>query len=209
MIAALFADYCKAQIYIEPVVGYQIDLNSTKRFQQINTAVQCSFKQSKGYEFILQLQKSWSLQFVSNDSSFTPNPALPVYANAKKTIRPLASLLALGNRITVAGKNSNNIFSVVLYTGLMSQKIAVSYQYDKNNYTILNPDKTQLRVGIFISGGIEYMRLIKTDRVFFQLNVATPPYGKKINYPSSFGFMAPLSFNAGYSILIKKNNDEK
>jgi hypothetical protein len=206
---SLFDGYCVAQFYIEPVIGYQIDLNNKNRFEQINSAVQCSFKKSKNYEFVLQLQKSWPLPFFSNDSSFSQNPALPVYANAKKTIRPASSLFAIGHRITVTGKNSSNIFLVVLYTGITSQKIQVSYQYDKSNYTILNPDQTQERVGIIFSGGLEYMRLLKNGRLFIQLNFVTEPVGKKIKYPSSFDFIAPLSLNAGYSIPIKKNKHEK
>jgi hypothetical protein len=197
-----FAAYCVAQIYIEPVIGYQIDLNNKKRLNQINSAIQFSWKVSKYYGLVFQLQKGWPLPYVSSDSSFSTNPALPVYASAKKTIRPSVTSFAIGQRITVIGKNSVNIFSFIAYTGLTAQKIGVSYAYDKNNYTILNPDKTQKRVSVFLSAGAEYMHLLKNGRFFTQLIFSTPPIGKKIKYPSSFKFLAPLSFNAGYSIPL-------
>lgn len=199
----LFIAGSKAQVYLEPFTGYQTDLNSND-FKQINTGLQCSFKKSRGYEFVLQLQKSWPLNFVAADSSFTPNPALPVYASTKKTIRPAALSFAIGHRIKVAGKKTANIFSILIYTGITYQNIKVNYQYDKSNYTVLNPDKTQSRAGFFMSGGAEYMRQFKNGRIFFQLIAASPPVGKKIKYPSSFNFMAPLAFNAGYSIPFKK-----
>lgn len=193
---------CKAQVYLEPFIGYQTDLNSND-FKQVNTGLQCSFKKSKGYEFVLQIQESWAIPFIAADSSFTPNPALPVYASAKKTIRPKASSFSVGHRFVVAGKKTANIFSILFNTGITYQNIKVSYQYDKSNYTILNPDKTQSRLGLYISGGSEYMRLLTNGRIFFQLNVATPPFGKKIKYPSSFYFMAPLAINIGYAVAIK------
>lgn len=198
-----FFNCCLAQTYLEPFIGYQTDLNSND-FKQLNTGLQCSFKKSKRYEFILQLQKSWPLAFTTSQAAFTPNPSLPVYINAKKDIRPGAMSMAIGHRIKVAGKATANIFSVIVFTGGTYQHIKVNYQYDKNNYSILNPDKTQQRVGLFLSGGAEYMRIIKSGRIFFQLNAATPPAGKKPDYPSSFNFMAPLAFNAGYAVLIKK-----
>jgi hypothetical protein len=151
-----------------------------------------------------QLQKSWPLPYVSNDSSFSTNPTLPVYASAKKILRPSATSFAVGHRLKVVGKKSVNIFSLIAYTGLTAQKINVNYTYDKNNYTILNPDKTQKRISVFLSAGAEYMHLLKNSRFFIQLIFSTPPIAKKINYPSSFNFLAPLSFNAGYSIQLKK-----
>jgi hypothetical protein len=199
-----FAAYCIAQVYIGPIIGYQIDLNNKKRLNQINSAIQFDWKVSKYYGMIFQLQKGWPLPYISSDSSFSSNPALPVYASAKKTIRPSAISFAIGHRIMVKGKNSANIFSFIAYTGLTAQKIAVSYSYDKNNYTILNPDQTKKRISGFLSAGVEYMHLLKNGRFFTQLIFSTPPVGKKIKYPSSFNFLVPLSFNAGYSIPLKK-----
>jgi hypothetical protein len=205
----LFTGRSTAQVCIEPVIGYQIDLNNKKGFKQINSAIQFHCKVTKYYGLVFQLQKGWPVSAVSRDSSFTANPALPVYVNARKTIRPAALSFAIGHRIIVAGKKKADNFSVIFYTGVTSQKIDVSYAYDRNNYTILNPDLTQKRVSIFFSGGIEYIRLIKNARLFAQLVFATEPIGRNIKYPSSFQFMAPLSFNAGYSIPSNKTKHEK
>ena len=204
LVINLSAFNCIAQFYIEPVIGYQIDMNNS-RFIQINSAIQFAFKRSKRYEFILLVQRSWPLSHVSSDSSFTANPSLPLYAAAQKTILPGAFSFSAGHRFVVAGKNSVNKLSLLINTGLTAQKIKVSYGYDKNNYTILNPDKTQNRLSVFVSGGVEYMRLLKSGRLFFQINVSSPPAGKSFKYPSSFQLMAPINFSAGYSIPIKKS----
>jgi hypothetical protein len=204
MLAAnLLVFTCSAQVYIEPVAGYQLDMNHSG-FRQINSAVQFSFKQSSRYEFILLVQKSWPLSLISYDSSFTANPSLPLFSLAQKTIQPGSFTLSLGHRWVVAGATGPNKFSLLLNTGVTLQRIKVRYQYDKSNYTILNPDQTQERFSVFVSGGVEYMRLLKTGRLFFQIIVSSPPAGKSFKYPSSFQLMAPISFNAGYSIPIKK-----
>ena len=204
----LFTIACKAQLYIEPVAGFQYDINNHNKFKQINTAIQLSFRKNRHYEFILLLQKTWPLKNLSGDSSFSTNPALPLYSNAEKTIRVSSYSLAAGHRITITGGKTNNIFSVILYAGLNVQRFAVAYKYDKNNYTILNPDKTLTAEGLFISGGFEYMRKLKKGRFFTQLIIASPPTAK-LKYPASFNIMAPIYLNAGYSILIKKSKHEK
>lgn len=204
----LLTTACKAQLYIEPVAGLQYDINNHNKFKQINTAVQLTLRTNRQYEIILLLQKTWPLKYLSGDSSFSINPGLPLYSNAEKTIRASSFSLAVGNRITITGGKTNNIFSVILYAGLNAQRFAVAYKYDKNNYTILNPDRTLTAEGLFISGGFEYMRKLKKGRFFTQLIIASTPTAK-LKYPASFGLMAPLYLNAGYSILIKKSKREK
>lgn len=204
VILQTFAHYGKAQTNVEPYIGWQKDLNSSV-FKQLNTGVQLNFKESPAYEFILQLQRSWPMATVSYDSAFTTNTDLPVYASAKKIIKPAAFSFAIGHRITVAGKNTANVFNIIIYTGIRLQGINVKYKYDRDNYTILNPDKTIIRTGFYVSGGAEYMRLLKNGRIFFQLAASTESLHRKIKYPASFNFLAPLSFNTGYSFNIKKN----
>lgn len=114
------AQNAKAQANVEPFVGLQRDLNGGK-FNQLNTGVQLSLKQSAAYEFIVQLQRSWPVALVSQDSAFTTNTDLPVYAGAKKSIRPAANSFALGHRIAVAGKNTANVFFIIIYTGIRFQ----------------------------------------------------------------------------------------
>jgi hypothetical protein len=207
--ANIITSCCVAQVYIEPAIGYKTDLNNKKGFKMFNTALQCSWKISKQYEFVVQLQKGSPFPSVFNDPSFSLNPALPLYASAKKTIRPSDLSFALGHRIKVAGKKTGNALYAILYSGITSQKLTVDYSYDKNNYTILNPDQTQKRFSVFFSGGAEYVRTIKGNRFFIQLLFATGPLQTKVFYPSSFRFMVPLSFNAGYSVKIKKGKHEK
>ena len=200
---------CAAQTYLEPISGYQVDPNYSSRFQQINTGAQIAFRKSRRYEFILRLQKSWALPYHSSDSSFTANPALPLYSPALKTIEPGAWYLTIDHRFILGSKSKNHQFSILLLTGLTSQNLKVTYQYDKNNYIILNPDKTQQVSSLSIGTGFEYMRRFKDNRLFVRLTIDAPLAGGSINYPSSFTYMSPIAFNAGYSVLIKKKKDEK
>ena len=206
---ALPGTECIAQLYIEPVIGYQQDINNHGRFTQINSGVQAAISKSRHYELVLRLQKSWGIAYRSHDSSFTVNPSLGLYANANKTILPDAWYFSIDHRFKLNSNNNKYQFSFLLLTGITVQKLTVNYQYDKDNYIILNPDQTQKKVGLSVGTGVEFMRFFDDNRLFVQLTISSPPSGNRIKYPSSFSFMAPLAINAGYSILIKKKKHEK
>ena len=190
------------QVYLEPFAGYQKDLNNPG-FHLLNTGLQLAYKKGRHYELIFQLQKSWPGARRSNDSSFTLNPALPLYTTAAKKISPAAYTAGVGHRLKILGRKTNNSVFVKIYTGVVYQHLAVDYQYDRTNYTILNPDKTLNGAGLFLSGGLEYMRQLGAGRLLAELNFSTPPLTGKRSYPYSFNFMAPFSINIGYSILLK------
>ncbi len=192
-----------AQVYIEPFAGYQKDLNN-KNFQLLNTGVQLAYKKGRRYEMILQLQKSWPFGRHSTDSSFTLHPNLPLYSAAAKQIRPWAITAAFGNRFKILGIHSKNGVYAKVFAGFVYQRISVNYQYDKTNYIVLNPDKTLQAAGVFLSGGLEYMRQLPKGRLFGEINFSTPPATGKLDYPYSFNLMAPFSINIGYSIVLKK-----
>jgi hypothetical protein len=210
LIGILFVCNCDAQFYIEPILGYQKDLNKNSKLKQLNTAINICWKVGPKYELILQVQRSWPSSYKSTDPAYTTNPALPVYAAANKSISPSALSLLIGHRIKLAGRSGNNSLFVNLSAGVSDQQIKVDYSYDKNNYTILNPDKTVKETGLYLSGGIEYMRNLKTGRIITQLLFGGFIH-EEINYPNSFYFLVPFSFNVGYSIPIFKKNkhDEK
>jgi len=201
ILAILLPKRSFSQFYLEPFVGYQKNLNSPKN-NMLNTGVQLALKLKK-YEFLIQVQKSWPQSLSGVDSSFTTNTSLPLSAPAYKTINTSAFTFAIGNRLKVAGGKTKNSYFIKLYTGVMFQNNAVKYDYDKANYIILNPDKTINVTGLFVSGGFEYMRQIKSNRLFVELNFSSPPSGN-IKYPSSFNLMAPVTINIGYSIKISK-----
>ncbi len=202
IIIGLLPNVSFAQIYIEPLAGYQVDLDNQRRNKLFNTGVQLALRM-KRYEFLVQLQKSWSQKFNYTDSSFTLNPNLPLYAPAAKTIHPSIYSLGVGNRIKIFGRKTNGSLFAKLSLGIMYQRIAVAYQYDKVNYTVLNPDKTQNTAGIYVSAGIEYIYQLKKNRLFAELNFSSPP-GSSSNYPNSFRLVAPASLNIGYSIQLSK-----
>ncbi len=194
---------CEAQLYLAPVAGYQVDINNNGRFKQISTALQLNLKKSNYYELIVLVQKTWPVAAGFSDTAFSQNPSLALFTAAAKTIRPASFSIAVGHKVAILGANTNKIVSLLMFSGFTFQKMEVAYQFDKANYTVLNPDKTLYVDGLYLSWGIEYMRVINNGRLFFQLVAATPPIRKKINYPASFNFLAPLSFNAGYAFQIK------
>lgn len=209
LLGILFFCNCDAQFYIEPILGYQIDLNKNSKLKQLNSAINICWKARPKYELILQVQRSWPISHKSSDPSYTTNPLLPVYAAANKTVSPSALSLLVGHRIKLAGRSGNNSLFVNLAAGVSNQQIKVDYSYDKNNYTILNPDKSVNETGLYVSGGIEYMRKLKTGRIFTQVLFGGFIH-EKIDYPNSFYFLVPFSLNIGYSIPISKNKrDEK
>lgn len=211
LLGILFFNNCNAQFYIEPIFGFQQDVNTGSKFKQLSTALNINWRVGPKYkyELYLQVQRGWPSSYKSTDASYTTNPALPIYAPANKTISPSALSFLIGHRIKLAGRKSNNSLFVNLSAGVSSQQVKVDYNYDKNNYTILNPDKTVKETGLCINGGLEYIRNLKTGRIFTQLLVGGFIH-EEINYPNSFGFLAPLTFNIGYSLpFFKKNNDEK
>lgn len=199
----LFTKLTKAQIYLEPIVGYQNGLNNSGHFSQINSAIQFSFipSRKKGSPFSLQFQKSWPLAYHAVDSSFSLNPSLPLYSPAKKTIKASNYSFSVSKHFKIYGNQPTGTFNIVLGVGVTHQHILVEYDYDKSNYTVLNPDQTQDITNYFLSGGVEYIKTLKVGRVFAQINFSTR--GGKNSYPTSFGFMAPITLNIGYSILIK------
>jgi hypothetical protein len=202
------ATQCTAQIFIEPIVGYQADVSNHLHFTQINTGVQAAYAIAKNYELVLRVQRSWGFAYRSADSSFTANPSLPLYAAAKKTITPSSWFFSVDHRFKLNSRNPNHRFSFLFLTGVTNQKLTVNYRYDKEDYTILDPDVTQKKFSSFLGAGLEYMRLLGDNRLLVQLTISDPLVGD-ITYPSSFSFMAPLAFNVGYSIFIKKKKHEK
>jgi len=209
LLGILFFCNCDAQIYVEPIVGFQKDLNKESKLKQINSALNISWKVGRTLEVILQVQRSWPIAYKSSDASYTTNPSLPVYAAANKSISPSALSLLVGQRLKLAGRATNNSLFFTSYLGVSNQQIKVDYSYDKNNYTILNPDKSVNETGLYVSGGLEYMRNLKFGRVFAQL-LAGGFIHEDINYPNSFYFLVPLSINVGYSIpVFKKKKHEK
>jgi len=200
-----------AQFYLEPIAGYALDVNNSNGFKMFNTALQFAYKQNKHSEIFVRLQLCSPLSnHKSVDSSFTTDQSLPLYSPARKTIKPSMFTAAFGNRIRLNGSNKRYVISIMFFGGYSNQKIKVSYEYDRKNYTILNPDKTMEKDGFFLGGGFEYMRIIGNGRLLFQMNISSVPITEQTkNYPNSFhDFMTPIAFNLGYSIPLKTGKHE-
>jgi len=201
--------YSSAQSYIEPIIGYQLDLKKDNKFKQFNAGLQYSIALGKSHELFLMCLNSFSTPYHGTDSSFAINPSLPLVQIVKKDIRVKALAFAVGQRFTLKTIGTNNTFFFLLLTGLKIETASVTYTYNKNDYTILNPDVTRKRTGFYMGFGLEYVRTLPFGRMFANIHIDTPPFGKGNVYPSSFSFMTPLSMNIGYSIKLKKTSYEK
>jgi len=169
----------------------------------INSGLQISWKKSSSYELFIQIQKSWSLNNNIPETFYTANPSLPLTSNGIKTISPSTETVSLGHRFGVTGKKFNGSINILLQTGFAYQKMKVTYNNDKQNYTVLNPDNTQQKNGYFIAAGAEYVKQLTHGRIFFQALIGPQPLFSKLPKNISFNMMAPLSLNAGYSYIIK------
>jgi hypothetical protein len=195
-----------AQIFIEPLAGYGIDLMNKPELKQINTSVQLAFRKKRSELFVF-VQKTWPGGYSSYDSSFTVNPSLPLYTSARKKVSPNSLSLGFGYRGTLVGRQTKPHLSLLLFTALSYQKIAITYNYDKSNYTILNPDKTQKTTSLIGGIGLQYSLPVKKGQLFLQAVVTSPP-ATKIKYPSSFLYSTTLSFDVGYSFQLKRHEEK-
>jgi len=198
----------KAQWFIEPLTGYQQDLSNHGRFPLFDLGLQATLDRSRKYELIIRLQHGIGFSQHGIDSSFTSNPALPLYAAAHKTLLPSAGYLSFDQRFKFRTRRPGHQFSVLLLLGINTQKVTVNYQYDKANYTVLNPDVTEKMSRLCVGTGVEYMRVLKNSRMFVQLTLSSHPGGMSW-VPSSFSPMAPLAINFGYSVPLKRKNHEE
>jgi len=197
-----------AQIYLEPLTGYQTGVNRRPHFQQISTGLSAVWIAGRNYELSVRVQRNWGFAAHSVDSSFTTDPSLPLFAPAREVIVPTGWTFSLDHRFILKSQHPDRHFSILLFSGFSSQKIAVRYTGDAAHYTVLNPDATQKKFSLFGGTGMEYMKYLGPDRVFVQLTISSPPLNGVIKYPSSFSFMSPLSFLFGYSIHIKRKKHE-
>jgi hypothetical protein len=202
---------CKAQFYFEPLIGYQIDQSYNGRdgkFNQFNSAISFIWQCDDKYGVGIQIQRTFPRQYHSIDSSFTANPAFPIYAPAYKTITVKFYSVSIAQHIYIFGWKNQSRINLIVNEGIMNVSMNVSYNYDKTNYTILNPDRTEIMNAAYFTPGVEYVRQLKYGKFFGQVSVTTVT-NAKTGYPNSFKYYKPISLNIGYSIPIISNHYEK
>ena len=208
-----------AQKYIEPIVAYRISLKDVNNIsmdqkaitalKQIHTIIQLATKKSKKYEHAFQLNIGIPINTNFIDSSFTTNPALPLYKSANKTLSSFSvfsSFIPNYKIISFTKKDRLNFFGVI---GIGFQKINVSYDNDINNYTILNPDKTISLVGVQFGFGFQYIHSFAKGRIFLQSQLDFPILTKRNKYPTPLKSLLPTGIALGYSFELKNKKDAK
>ncbi len=149
-----------SQTYVEPFLGYrankstQVNNNPYVILQQIYTGIQLSKLKRHNYEYAFQLSIGIPIAKMGSDSSFTLNTNLPIYATANKTIKAYAVSAYFIQKYKLIDFKSNDDINLLLNTGLVFRQIKVAYNNDKNNYIILNPDKTKTVFGASLGFGL-------------------------------------------------------
>lgn len=207
LLAVLLAvsTHCVAQIYIEPLAGYAIDVRNKPSFHLFNTGLSFSFPTQSFYEFSVGFSNSFGMTRKGSDSAFTTNLSLPAGIRAGKSLQPSGWSLFFNNRFQFYKYGNNNALNFIVLIGIAKQKIAVSYDYNKTDYTILNPETSIEELGLYTGYGFEYVKTFNRNRLIAQLNFSTPPIAGRQPEINSFKLMTPLSFNIGYSFQLSKN----
>jgi hypothetical protein len=198
------------QKYLQPFVGYRAYINGQPKndnrptLRQLNFGVQLLKERKENYENGFRL--IIALPFSNNtvyDSSYTLNPNLPVIAFAKKTVQVYSLSASFIQKYLLFNIKQKNELGILVHTGFAYQKVKVSYDYDKKNYVILNPDKTINGYGVLLGFGLQYARFIKSNKFFVESMLDLPIVTSKNKYPSPLKIIFPVGFNIGYSIALK------
>ena len=197
-----------SQKFIEPVLGL---VSNTKvsdgievNLKQITVALQICNTHKKTYENGFKLDVGLPIAFKSNDISFTLNPALPLNKTAIKSVKKTSISLTFFQNFKLFSITKKDKFSFLLNSGVSFHKISVSYDYDKINYVVLNPDKTFQQSGVYLGTGFQYLYALKQGRIFLQSVLNFPLITKKNNYPTSYKGLFSPTINVGYSITLNK-----
>ncbi len=198
----LFPLAALGQVYFEPGIGMGKDLNNKNGYYVLPN-FQLAIKFSKVYSLVFQAQKDFSISDNTySDMAYSLNTSLPAYSPAAKAIQRSIVSVGLGNRLNIAGFSKANKFFIGIYTGIGIQKATVSYSYDKDNYIILNPEKSDDVVGLYLGLGLGYQILAQKNRLLMELRITSQPSSGKSTYPNSYQWVAPLSLHLSYSIKL-------
>ncbi len=209
MAAILYNGRTAAQIALEPYIGYSIDTDNREHFSQINTGVQLAVINKPVYKMLVGIQGNFPLfPFAGTDQAFALNPDLPLTSIAKRKTSAQALSLLLSHRWKIGNRYKLNGFSAVLHVGIAEHTIRVRYYgYDKDHYTVLNPQTVQKHGGVFLGAGIHYDRKFYNSRLFAQLTINSPLLTRLDKH--DYKTLTPLSLNVGYGFDIGKKKSGK
>lgn len=204
----LLCNCSQAQVYLAPYTGYAIDVRPKQNLHTINTGLQITFSNKSGYAFSTGIINGFGIRRKGEDSSFTSNPSLPIYANAAKTMHTSFFGIYVNNGLRLFKIGDHQSVHFNLSFGLRIQKIIVNYKLSNSDYVVLNPSAEAERFGPYAGAGFEYLYKLKQGRIFFQTTVVTPSLGRRNEQPDRFSIPVPLSFNVGYSFEIKNTKNQ-
>ncbi|MFT3749239.1 MAG: hypothetical protein QM768_13020 [Agriterribacter sp.] len=196
-----------SQNTVEPCVGYSIDLANKPAFSQANIGLQYPVINHRVYQLLIRVQGGLPLNNQSGiDAAYTPDPALPLSVTAAHKAKWHSAALIIGNRFKLISWAGKNTISPFANAGIAYQKINVVYDnYNKEQYTVLNPHRDLKKFGLCIGGGIQYKRNLGAGAVFLHAEVLSSPVVDSLNN-YHYKLPVPLSINIGYVVEFKKSN---
>ncbi len=201
----VFAINGKTQSSLVAATGISIDVNNNAyTFYHIPVTLEWMGNVKKS--FLLKLDYDIPFHATVTDYAYTLNNSLPASIALRKKIIPYIFDISIGWRIHLFTNKQNNKFYLdLLPIGLSNQNIHVVYSgYDKNNYSILNPDESLNKGGFFISAGFVYSAHLKGNNLMVMLYLQSPPATRRGDYAVSYRFCAPLQLTVGYDFLSLK-----
>jgi len=202
----LFPFLCRAQHTIEPYIGYNVDVNNKGAFSQFNIGLQYPMINKPTYQMLIGARVGLPLNRQAGVSAaYTFDQTLPLRTDVDYTTQWHAYSILFENRFRVASwANHKNNISLIINIGFTHQRISAKHgSYNRDKYTILNPQRTATTTGAFVGSGIQYKRATPAGHFFLQLNFASPPIAKRLD---SYYYNSPASLGLymGYIINFKK-----
>lgn len=196
----------KSQNAIEPYIGYNVDVNNKGAFSQVSIGLQYPVVNKPIYQLLIGVRAGLPLNKQTGiGTAYTFDQTLPLKTSVGYTTKWYSYSLLLQNRIRVASwANHKNAISAIINVGLTRQKIAArndSYDWDK--YTILNPQTTATKNGVFVGIGTHYKHVAPGGFFFFQIDINSPPIAKKLD-SYYYNNPAPFGMHFGYIVNFKK-----
>lgn len=207
LIFALFIHVnAQSQNSIEPYIGISSDQENNYKFKQANIGLQLVVLDHKVYNMLFTFQGGLPVNKSTGiDKAYALNSELPLVADAYRETKVSSFSFGFMHRFKVATWQQKNSVSLFVSTNFLHQHIKTDYEYNKTEYTILNPHRNYKKNGFNLNFGVMYAYWLNNGhRLFAQGVVSTPATNKSSDDLHGYKSIAPIALHLGYAIKFKK-----
>lgn len=196
--------FTKAQRALEPYIGYGIDVNNKPFLSQASFGLQYPLINKPIYQLLICITGGLPINKNSgSNQAYASDPAYPLSKNMGYETKLYSAMLYIGNRFKVISWSKSSI-SVFVSAGVGRQRIQVNHEaYDRDKYTILNPQQSFNVENLLMGGGLQYKYHLSAGYLFVQPETSSILFVKKSEL-NHFRQPVILSVNFGYGIEFKK-----